>query len=49
MKGRVFNKLADVSKEEVLPRYLHGQTKENHDRIQSGLPFCKPRHKSATY
>jgi hypothetical protein len=34
MKGGIINKLEEVSKEAVLPRYLHGQTKENHDELQ---------------
>jgi hypothetical protein len=49
MKSRIINKLAEVSKEMVLSGYLHGQTKENHDTLQSGLSFCEPRHTSMNY
>jgi len=49
MKGRIIDKLAEVSKEMVLSGYLHGHTKENHDTLQSGLPFCEPRQTSMTY
>lgn len=46
---KIIYKLAEMSKEAVLYMCFHGQTEENHDTLQSGLPFCEPGHKSATY
>ena len=43
MKCRKINKLAEVSKEAVLPRYLHGQTKGGYTLVtlpRIVTPYC---------